>query len=82
MNICGDRTNNLQSSPNIIRVIKSKTIRWAGLMSRTVRREMLTKFRGKSVRKENTWQSHLWMDDTEVDLQEIERKDLHWIDVD
>ena len=48
--------HNLHSSPNIISVIKSKKIRWAGRLSRTVRREMLTKFSGKPVRKEKTWQ--------------------------
>jgi hypothetical protein len=53
--------HNLHSSPNIIRVIKSKAIKWAGGVSRAVRREMLTKFSGET-RKERDYVVVIFID--------------------
>jgi hypothetical protein len=42
------------SSPNIIRIIKSRRIRWAGHVARMGRREMLIDYDGKARGKETT----------------------------
>jgi hypothetical protein len=46
----------LYSSPNIIRQMKSRRIRWAGHVARMVE-ESLQGFGGKARRKETTWKT-------------------------
>jgi hypothetical protein len=48
--------NDMYSSRNIIRVIKSRTMKWVGHVSRMWRGEVYTMFWGKPWGKENTWE--------------------------
>jgi hypothetical protein len=47
----------LYSSPNIMRVIKSRRMRWAGHVARMGRREVHTGFLLGGLRKETTWKT-------------------------
>jgi hypothetical protein len=46
--------HNLYSSPNIIKMIKSRRMRWTGHVARMGRRRMLKGIGGKARRKETT----------------------------
>jgi hypothetical protein len=73
--------HNLYSSPSIIRIIKSRRIRWAGHVARMrvkrkVQRVLLGKLEGKRplerpIRK--------WMDNIKMDLLEIGLNVVDWI---
>jgi hypothetical protein len=45
-----EELHSLYSSPNMIRVIKSKRVRWAGYAARMGRRELSTKFKLESLK--------------------------------
>jgi hypothetical protein len=64
----------LYSSPNIIRQIKSRRIRWAGHVAR-MREECVQGFDGKARRKETTWTlgrpRRRWEDGIRMDLRDI-----------
>jgi hypothetical protein len=78
-----EELNDLYSSPNINRVIKSRRMRWAGhvvrigegrgayriLMGRPERRRPLGRPR------------HRWEDDIKMDLQEVGWGGMDWIDM-
>jgi hypothetical protein len=52
----------LYSSPNIVRVIKSETVRWAGQVQRMgERRGVYRVLVGKPEGKETTWETQAWM---------------------
>jgi hypothetical protein len=46
-----EELNDLYRSPNIVRVIKSKIVRWAGHVARMGRRETYTKFLWENLRE-------------------------------
>jgi hypothetical protein len=78
-----EELNDLYSSPTIIRVIKSRRMRWAGhvsnmgegrgsyriLVGRPERRRPLVRPR------------HRWEDNIKMDLQEVEWGGMDWIDM-
>jgi hypothetical protein len=68
-----EKPNDLYSSPNIVRVIKSRIMRWAGHvarmgMGRDVYRVLVWKLEGKRPLGRSR---HRWEDDDKMDLQEV-----------
>jgi hypothetical protein len=51
----------LYSSPNIIRVRKSRRMRWAGHVERTEKRSPYRVWLGRSEGKETTWKTKAWI---------------------
>jgi hypothetical protein len=74
----------LYSSPNIIRVIKSRRMRWAGHVARI--REKRNAYRilvGKPENKRSLGiPKRRWMDNIKMDLREIGWDGMNWIDMD
>ena len=75
--------NNPYSSPNIIRVIKSRRVRWAGHVarmgdSRGVHRVLVRKPEGKRPlgRPRGRWE-----DNIKMDLQEVGCRSVDWIEL-
>jgi hypothetical protein len=52
-----EELNDLYFSPNIIRVIKSRRMRWAGHVARMVRGETYTGFWWGNMRERTTWKT-------------------------
>jgi hypothetical protein len=53
-----EELHNLYSSPNIIRMIKSRRMRWTGYVARMGKEEECIKdIGGKARRKETTWKT-------------------------
>jgi len=50
-----EELNDLYSSPNIVRVIKSRKMRWAGHVAQMGREEMCTGFRWGNLRERDHW---------------------------
>ena len=71
--------NDLYCSPNIVRVIKSRRMRWAGHVARMGTGKVHTGFGwgnrplGRSRRR--------WEDNIKMDLQEVGCGDMDWIDL-
>jgi hypothetical protein len=68
-----EEINNLNSSPSIIRIIKSRSMRWAAYVARTggkrnAYRILEAKPEGKSSLGRT---SHRWVDNIKMDLREI-----------
>jgi len=78
-----EELNDLCSSPNIVRVIKSRKIRWAGHVARMVERGGVYKFLvGKPERKRTFVRSRRrWVDNIKVDLQEVRCGGMDWIEL-
>ena len=74
--VCNEELNNLYSSLNIVRVIKSRRMRWAGLVARIG--VLVGKPDGKgplgSPRRK-------WENNIKMGLQEVGCEDTDWIDV-
>jgi hypothetical protein len=78
-----EERNDLYSSPNIVRVIKSKRIRWAGhvasmVETRGVYRVLVGKPEGKRPLG-RPWRR--WEDNIKMDLQEVGCGGMDWIDL-
>jgi hypothetical protein len=65
-NLHNEELHILYSSPNIIRMIKSSRMKWAGHVARMGRHRMHTGF---------------WWDDIKMDLREISWGGMDWTDV-
>ena len=78
-----DELNDLYSSPNIVRVIKSSIVRWAGYVARMGRVKVYTGFLvGKSERKKPLRRlRHRWEDYIKMDLQEVGYGDMDWVEL-
>jgi len=71
-----EELNDLYSSPNIVRVIKSKTIRWAGHVARMG-------FWWGNLREKRPLgrPRRRWEDNIKMDLQEVVCGGMDWIDL-
>jgi hypothetical protein len=77
-----EEPNDLYFSPNIIRVIKSRRMRWAGHVARMGRREAYTGFWGKPEGKKPLGRlRHRWEDNINLDLQEVGCGSMDWIEL-
>jgi len=76
-----EELNDLYTSPNIVRVIKSGRMRWAGHVARMgeergVYRLLVGKPEG---RRPLGRPRHRWVDNIRTDLQEVRCGDMDWI---
>jgi hypothetical protein len=76
-----EELNDLYCSPNIVRVIKSRRMRWAGLVEcmgegRGVYRVLVGKPEGE---RQLGRRRSRWEDNIKVDLQEVGCGDIEWI---
>ena len=81
--LCNEKLNDLYCSPNIVRVIKSRRMRWAGQIagmgeSRDVYKVLVGKPEGRD-HLEGPWCR--WEDNNKMDLQEVECGGLDWVDL-
>jgi hypothetical protein len=76
-----DELHNLYSSPNIVRVIKSRRMRWAGHVARMgERRGVYRVLVGKPEGKRPLGRPRRrWEDDIKMDLREIGIDGANWI---
>jgi hypothetical protein len=75
-----EELHSLYSSPNIIRMIKSRRMRWAGHVERMGRRGMHIGCWWGS-QKETGRQRRRWVDNIKIDLGEIGWDGMDWIDL-
>jgi hypothetical protein len=78
-----EELNDLYSSPNIIQVIKSRKIRWAGHVARMgegrgAYRILVGRPEGRSPLGRPT---RRWVDNIKMDLQEVGWEGMDWIDM-
>ena len=78
-----EELNDLYASPNIVRVIKSRRMRWAGHVARTgerrgVYRVLVRKPEGK---RPLGRPRHRWDDNIKMDLQEVGCGGMDWIEL-
>ena len=78
-----EELNNLYSSPNIIRLIKSRRMRWAEHVARmgkrrSVYRVLVWKPEGK---RPLGMPRHRWENNVKVDFQEVRCGGMDWIDL-
>jgi hypothetical protein len=76
-----DELHSLYSSPNIVRVIKSRRMRWAGHVARMgegrgVYRVLVGRLKGK---KQLGRPRHRWEDNIKTDLKDIGIDGANWI---
>jgi hypothetical protein len=78
-----EELNDLYCSPNIVRVIKSRRMRWAGHVARMGSGEVYTGFRwGKPERKRKHGRPRRrWEDNIKTDLQEVWCGLVDWIEL-
>jgi len=75
--------NDLYCSPNIVRVTKSRRMRWAGNVARMrERRGVYRVLLGKPKRKRPLGRTrHRWKDNIKMDLQEVGCGGVDWIEL-
>ena len=74
-----EELNGLYSSPNIVRVIKSRRMRWAGNVARMGRRGAYRVLVGKPEGKRSLWRPRRrWVDNIRMDLQEVGYGVVDW----
>jgi hypothetical protein len=78
-----EELHNLYSSPSIIRIIKSRRVRWAGHVARMVEKRNACRILvGKPEMKRPLGKPrHRRVDNIRIDLGEIRWDLVHWIDV-
>jgi len=78
-----DELNDLYSSPSIVRVIKSRRMRWAGHVARMEeRRGVYRVLVGKPEGKRSLWKPRRnWEDNIKMDLQEVGCEGMDWIEL-
>ena len=76
-----EELNDLYCSPNIVRMIKSRRMRWAGHEARMGRWEACADFCGETQEKRPLGRSrHRWYDNIKMDLQEVGCGVMDWIE--
>jgi hypothetical protein len=78
-----EKLHNLYSLPNVIRIIKSRRMRWAGHVARmgeqkTAYRLLVGKAEGKRLLGRPRCR---WVDNIKIDLREVEWDGMDWIDL-
>jgi hypothetical protein len=78
-----EESNDMYSSPNIVRVLKSRRMGWAGQVELMVERRIVSRFLvGKSEGKRLLGRPrHRWEDKIETDLQEVRFGGMDWIEL-
>jgi hypothetical protein len=78
-----EELHNLYSSPSIIRLIKSRRMRWAGHVARMGRRGMHIGYWWEIQKERDHWehQDVSGVDNVKMDLREIEWDGMDWIDL-
>jgi hypothetical protein len=77
-----EELNDLYSSPNIVRVVKSRRMRWAGHVARMGERRYVCKgFGGETPGRELRRPKHRWEDNIKTDLQKVGCEGMDWIDL-
>jgi hypothetical protein len=78
-----EELHNLYSSPNIIRMIKSRRMRWAGHVARMgERRNAYRILVGKPERRRPLGRPRCrWVDNIKMDLRDIGWDDVDWVDL-
>jgi len=78
-----EELNDLCSSPNIVRVIKLRRMRWVGHVARMgERRSLYRVLVGKPEGKRPIGRSkHRWEDNIKMDLQEVGCGGMEWIEL-
>ena len=76
-----EELNDLYSSPNIVRVIKSRRMRWAGHVARMGEERVAYRVLvGKPERKRSLGKPrHRWVDNIRTDLQGVGCGHMNWI---
>jgi hypothetical protein len=75
-----EELHDLYSSPNIVRVIKSRKMRWAGHVARMGREEACTGFWWENLREgDQLGDMRRWEDDMRMDFQEVGCGGMDWI---
>ena len=76
-----EELNDLYSSPNTVRVIKSRRMRWAGQMARMGEERVVYRILvGKpEVRRTLERPRRRWVDNIRMDLQEVGCRYMNWI---
>jgi len=74
-----EELNDLYSSPNIVRVIKSRSMRWAGHVARMGEERGLYRVGKPEGRKPVGRPRRRWVDNIRMDLQEVGCGYMDWI---
>jgi hypothetical protein len=75
-----EELHDLYSSPKIVRVIKSRRMRWAGHVAQMERREACIEFWWGNLRERDHWgDPGLGEDNIRMDLQEVGCGGMDWI---
>ena len=77
-----EELNDLYSSPNIVRVIKSRRMKWAGHVAQRGRGEAYTGFWWGNLRdRDNLGDTGVWEDNIKMDLQEVGKGCGDWMEL-
>jgi hypothetical protein len=78
-----EELNDLYSSPNIVRIVKLRTIRWAGHAARMGEMRVLYRVLvGKAEGKRPLGRPRIrWEDNIKIDLQEVGDRGMDWIEL-
>jgi hypothetical protein len=77
-----EELNDLHSLPNIVQVMKSRRMRWAGHVARMGEgRGVYRVLVGKPGGKRPLGRLRRWWEDNKMDLQEVGGEDLDWIEL-
>jgi hypothetical protein len=75
-----EELHNLYTSPSIIRMFKSREMRWAGHVARMVKMTAYRLLVGKPERKRPLGRPRRrWLDNIKIDLKEIKWNSMDWI---